>query len=110
MPAAAAAQYTSSDISNSWRAILGTKGIVTTHNSIQFHRHGISTTAALDDIGKGLCVMPYKVEAPRTISGPDRKSRVVTPEGMVWRCPRKGCRKELALRSGTYFEGTNMLL
>ena len=25
--------------------------------------------------------------------------------GLGWRCPRKGCRKELALRSGTFFEG-----
>ena len=26
-------------------------------------------------------------------------------EGMVWRCPRKGCRKEVSLRSCTFFEG-----
>ena len=25
---------------------------------------------------------------------------------MGWRCPRKGCRPEVALRSGTYFEGS----
>ena len=36
------------------------------------------------------------------------KRKDVTPEGMCWRCPRKGCRKEVSLRSGTYFEGTNM--
>ena len=26
-------------------------------------------------------------------------------EGMVWRCPRKGCQKEVSLRSCTFFEG-----
>ena len=26
-------------------------------------------------------------------------------EGMVWRCPRNGCRKEVSLRSCTFFEG-----
>lgn len=25
------------------------------------------------------------------------------PEGVGWRCPRKGCRKEAALRGGTFF-------
>ena len=27
------------------------------------------------------------------------------PEGLGWRCPRKGCRKEASLRVGTFFEG-----
>ena len=27
-------------------------------------------------------------------------------EEMGWRCPRKGCRQEVALRSGTFFEGS----
>ena len=26
-------------------------------------------------------------------------------DGVTWRCPRKGCRKELSLRGGTFFEG-----
>ena len=34
------------------------------------------------------------------------KRRAVNKEQMGWRCPRKGCRQEVALRSGTFFEGT----
>ena len=26
-------------------------------------------------------------------------------EGAMWRCPRRGCRKEVSLRKGTFFEG-----
>ncbi|KAL5488552.1 hypothetical protein EMCRGX_G017506 [Ephydatia muelleri] len=30
--------------------------------------------------------------------------------GVTCRCPRKGCRKELALRGGTFFEGSHLSL
>ena len=26
-------------------------------------------------------------------------------EGVLWRCPRKGCRREMSLRKDTFFEG-----
>ena len=33
------------------------------------------------------------------------KRKAVNKEEMGWRCPRKGCRQEVALRKGTFFEG-----
>ena len=33
------------------------------------------------------------------------KRKAVNKEEMGWRCPRKGCRQEVALRRGTFFEG-----
>ena len=34
------------------------------------------------------------------------KRKAVNKEQMEWRCPRKDCRQEVTLRSGTFFEGT----
>ena len=29
-------------------------------------------------------------------------------EGVLWRCPRKGCRREVSLRKDTFFEGSHL--
>eukprot|EP00731_Ephydatia_muelleri_P003003 Em0001g3003a len=36
------------------------------------------------------------------------KRKAVNKEEMGWRCPRKGCRQEVALREGTFFEGSRL--
>ena len=38
--------------------------------------------------------------------GMNLMKRKSSPEERVWRCPRKDCQKEVALRKGTFFEGT----
>ena len=38
------------------------------------------------------------------------KRKGTNPENMGCRCPRKGCRKEVALRSRTFFEGSHLLI
>ena len=34
--------------------------------------------------------------------------RKTTPEGKVWKCPRKGCQKEISLRKGSFFANSHL--
>ena len=52
-------------------------------------------------------LLPDSKNCPHCGRGMNLADRGTGPEGLGWRCPRKGCRKEVSLRVGTFFEGIN---
>ena len=53
-------------------------------------------------------LLASSVDCPACGRGMHLVARKSSPEKMGWRCPRKGCRKEVALREGSFFSKSHL--
>ena len=70
------------------------------------YRMAVQQFTGVKDISCSLQAKTALDVLQRSMNLVERIGRGSGPEGFTWRCPRKSCRKEVSLRSGTFFEGT----